>query len=206
LVSSLKDRLKDTDYKDIIVVGIPRGGAIVADSVAKELRVDHFDIIFPRKIGLPQNKMLSFGAIIEDGIDYFNQSLIDMYQIKQEYIGMEETAQLREIERRKKLYRKPELEYKIKDRIVIIVDDGAFFGSTVIVAARWIKTHNPRQLLIALPVAPKETVEILKEECDSVIVVTSPTAYFRTALQYYQHFPEVTDDEVIEVMRTWNLL
>jgi predicted phosphoribosyltransferase len=110
------------------------------------------------------------------------------------------------------LYRKKELqplENKINDKtIAILVDDGAASGATVIAAARSIrKTFSPNnKLIIALPVAPKETVELLRREADHVEVVTTPSSYFNSVGQYYQSFESVSDEKVIEIMRHRNLL
>jgi putative phosphoribosyl transferase len=88
-----------------------------------------------------------------------------------------------------------------------LVDDGAATGATIIAAARWVKTtQNPRRLIIAIPVAPKETLQRLKAECDAVEVVTSPSSMFRSVSQYYQSFEPVLDDKVIEIMKARNLL
>jgi putative phosphoribosyl transferase len=96
---------------------------------------------------------------------------------------------------------------KINGRTIILVDDGAASGATVIAAARSIrKTFNPFKLIIAMPVAPKATVELLKREADHVEVVTAPSAFFNSVGQYYQSFEAISDERVIEIMKSRRLV
>ena len=159
------DYLKKKDeIKNVIVFGIPRGGIIVADIIARKLKTDNFDIIIPRKLTTPHNKENAFGAIMEDGTTTFiDNRIVDALSISNEYIEQEKERQLQEIKRRVLVYRNSEklMEYsnKINDsnKIVILVDDGAASGATLIVAARWIKNrkeHKFKKLIIAIPVAP----------------------------------------------------
>ena len=140
---------------------------------------------------------------MEDGTVYLDEKLISDLQIDSKYLEQEKHTQMQEIERRNRLYRKGNHDYNIlNDKTVILVDDGAATGATIIVAARWIKkNYSPKKLIIALPIASKDTVEILKKECDIVIVVSSPKEYFYFVGQYYHSFGQVDDDKVIEIMK-----
>ena len=204
----------------IVVLGIPRGGVIIADIVAKKLKASYFDIVLPRKLRIPHNEEAAFGAIMEDGTVYLDDRLVKDLDISTEYIEKEKNLQLQEIERRKSLYRNTskqqerQLENKIDDKtttVVILTDDGAASGATVIAAARSIRKknffNNAKELIIALPVAPKETVELLRKEAavDHVEVVTAPS-FFNSVGQFYQNFQPVSDEQVVEIMRKWNLL
>jgi putative phosphoribosyl transferase len=96
---------------------------------------------------------------------------------------------------------------KINGKTAILVDDGAATGATIIAAARWLKKNqNPKRLIIAIPVAPKDTVKLLKNECDDIVVVTSPSSTFRSISQYYQIFDPIDDKQVITIMQARGLL
>jgi putative phosphoribosyl transferase len=216
-----REKKREGERKNILIVvlGIPRGGVIIADVVAKKLKASDFDIVLPRKLRIPHNEEAAFGAIMEDGTVYLDDSLVKDLDISAEYIEKEKNLQLQEIERRKSLYRNTskqqkerQLQNKIDDNktiVVILTDDGAASGATVIAAARSIrKSFSPNnKLIIGLPVAPKETVELLRKEAavDHVEVVTAPS-FFNSVGQFYQNFQPVSDEQVVEIMKKWNLL
>jgi predicted phosphoribosyltransferase len=191
-----------------LVLGIPRGGVIVADIVAKKLNAD-FDIVIPRKLTAPDNKENAIGAVMEDGSLYLDDFLVNSLKISQEYIEKEKQEQLQEIERRKALFRPPSCDYDIKDRSVVLVDDGIATGATVIAAARWIRKQQPKQLIIAAPVAQPQAADLLKNErevaADAVEIISTPSN-FGSVNQFYQNFDQVTDERVIEILKNRNLL
>jgi predicted phosphoribosyltransferase len=186
---------------------------IIADVVATKLSSNYFDIIIPRKLGAPYNEELAIGAVMEDGTTYLNEEVVRTLGILQEYIDKVKLEQIQEIKRRTSLYRSSNSklgvleEQKNNNRTttIILVDDGAATGATLIAAARYIKqkyNNNLKRLIIAIPVAPKDTVNLLKKEADHVEVITSPlTSQFKSVGQYYQSFEAVTDQQVIEVMK-----
>jgi len=194
------------DKSEIIVLGIPRGGAIVADIVAEKLGVD-FDVIFSRRITSPDNKENSIGAVMSDGTAYFDEFAVESLKIPTEYIQKEKEIQLVEIGMRKDLYRpnKSLDDYSIKDKVVILVDDGIATGSTVIVAARWIRKQNPKHLIIAVPVSQPQTVDILKQECDTLEIVSTP-ANFGSVGQFYKTFEQELEDQVVAVLKRRGLI
>jgi putative phosphoribosyl transferase len=216
LGEALKDVIKkEQERKDhSIVLGIPRGGVIVGDIIARKLSCK-FDIIIPRKLRAPHNQELAIGAVMEDGTTvYLNDILVKELEISQEYIEKEKTYQIQEIKRRSSLYRNSEGKYKLRNnnKYVILADDGAATGATIIAAARWIRKQieepkkQKQQLIIvaAVPVAPKQTKDLLKKEAtiDHIEVITSPsTSKFKTVGQYYQDFNPITDEQVIEIMK-----
>jgi putative phosphoribosyl transferase len=135
--------------------------------------------------------------------------LVKELEISQEYIQKEKAYQIQEIKRRSSLYHNSQDRYELRNnnkKYVILADDGAATGATVVAAARWIKkktaNNNPEsRLIIALPVAPKQTKELLRREADHIEVITSPsTSNFKSVGQYYQSFEAVTDEQVIDVM------
>jgi putative phosphoribosyl transferase len=189
--------------QEAVILGIPRGGVIIADIVARKLSTG-FDIIIGRKLGAPENKELAIGAVMEDGTSYINRYLVDALLITQEYIEKEKLEQQKEIIRRKTLYRKTS-DYEIEKRVVTLVDDGIATGATIIAAARWIRKQRPKLLLLAVPVAPSQTVHLLRQEADFTEVVASPDN-FNAVGEFYSNFDPVADENVIEVMKKRNLL
>lgn len=189
--------------QEAVILGIPRGGVIIADIVARKLSTG-FDIVIGRKLGAPENKELAIGAVMEDGTSYINRYLVDALLITQEYIEKEKLEQQNEIKRRKTLYRKTS-DYEIEKRVVTLVDDGIATGATIIAAARWIRKQRPKLLLLAVPVAPSQTVHLLRQEADFTEVVASPDN-FNAVGEFYSNFDPVADENVIEVMKKRNLL
>ena len=200
----LAERLTENEYTPAIVLGIPRGGIILADIVAKELAAD-FDIVIPRKLGAPENEELAIGAVMEDGTSYINRYIVNALRIPQNYIESERVRQAAEIRRRSAAYRKPGLSYNIAGKNVIIVDDGIATGATVIASAKWARKQHPLTLTIAVPVAPSQSVEVLEQESDSVIVLHMPHD-FGSVGQFYEEFGPVSDDQVTRIMRSRGLL
>jgi len=138
------------------------GFAVVADPIAEKLNAD-LDIIVSRKLRSPHNSENAIGALMHDGSVFLDtSSLKTQHNISDEYIATEILKQKKEIERRLRVYRPNNRECKMKDRMVILVDDGIATGATAIAAARWIEKHKPRRLIIASPVAPKQVVKSLK--------------------------------------------
>jgi putative phosphoribosyl transferase len=217
LAEILKDRLKKEKLEQcIVVLGIPRGGVVTANSVARKLSKEavntsvDFDIIMSRKLTDRHNKEQAIGAVMEDGTTYLDEDLVSMLQITPEYLEKEKADQVQEIIRRNILYSidKPINQYELlKGKKVILVDDGAATGATLIAAARWLRmNYTPKHLIIAVPVAPKDTVKLLEQESDAVEVVISPSTIFRSVEQFYHNFAQVPDNGVMEILRTRNML
>lgn len=199
----LAERLAGGGYSPAIVLGIPRGGVILADIVAKRLGAN-FDVAIPRKLGAPEDGELAIGAVMEDGTSYINRYLVNALRVSGDYIESEKARQAAEIKRRVAAYRKPG-PYQIVGKNVILVDDGIATGATVIASTRWARKHNPLSLIVAVPVAPPQSVEVLEQEADSVIVLHAPRD-FGSVGQFYEEFHPVSDDEVMQVMRSRGLL
>jgi predicted phosphoribosyltransferase/dienelactone hydrolase len=201
MLASLLNKYKHSD--GITVIGIPRGGAVVAAAVARKL-AGGFDIVIPRKLKAPDNSENAVGAMMQDGSVYLDSNLVESMKISNEYIEMEKSEQKKEIDRRMALYRPQPKEYNIKGRTVILVDDGAATGATIIAAARWIRKQEPKRLIIALPIASKQTAKLLNNEADSVEVLRSPSD-FKAVEQFYHNFDEITDNQIIQIMKMQSL-
>jgi putative phosphoribosyl transferase len=215
LGEALKDVIKNEQEQreNTIVLGIPRGGVVVADIVARKLSCE-FDIIIPRKIRAPHNEEVAIGAVMEDSYTYLNDEVVRELEISNEYIEKEKAEQLREIKRRLETYRgviknSVSLESRVRTKgNIILVDDGAATGATIIAAARWIKrNYNPKILIICVAVVPKQTRDLLKNESDYIEAITVPSdSNIKSVGQYYQSFEAVSDEQVVKVMRNHNLL
>ena len=199
----LADRLEKAGYSPAIVLGIPRGGVVLADIVAKRLAAD-FDIVIPRKLGAPDNEELAIGAVMEDGTSYINRYIVNALRIPQDYIENEKARQAAEIRRRAAIYRKP-CGYDIAGKNAILVDDGIATGATVIASARWARKQHPSRLIVAVPVAPPQSVEVLEQEADFVVVLHTPRD-FASVGQFYEEFDPVSDDQVMQIMHSGGLL
>jgi putative phosphoribosyl transferase len=205
LGESLKDLINNEERKNSLVLGIPRGGVITGWTIANKLSCD-FGIIIPRKLHAPHNEELAIGALMEDGTTYLNETLVKELDISPEYIKKEKLDQLEEIRRRTQLYNGKTFNWKQNDlsgKTLILADDGAATGSTIIVATRYLKTNkSPRKFIIALPISPKGTINELKnEDIDQIEVITNPqNRNFLSIEQYYNDFHQLTDQEVIEII------
>lgn len=200
----LKDtsgELKKIDNDNpIVVLAIPRGGVIIGDLIASRLGAK-LDIVVSKKIGAPFNPEIAIGAVMPDGSCFLNTETTETLQVPQQYITTQIVTQMEEINRRLVLYRgRKEYDNELEGKIVILVDDGIATGSTVYAAAEWIRTQKCRQLIIAVPVGPKDTIERLRTIADILVVIDAPV-YFQAVGEFYQDFSQVTDEEVRDIMR-----
>jgi len=203
LTSKLKNELKNEIPKEITVFGVPRGGVILAYTIYQNKVANYFDIVIPRKLGAPNNKELGIGAIMDKDTVYLNEYVVKALRVPEDYIETEKITQVREIDRRTLLYRPKQEEYNIENKTIILVDDGAATGSTLVVSARWLRKRKPRKIIIAVPVAPNETVELLKNEVDEVVtILIPPTSNFTSVAQFYDNFEEISDEKVVKIMNT----
>ncbi len=209
LGETLKEIVKKEDRNNTFVLGIPRGGIIIAEVIARKLACE-LDIFIVKRLRSPYNEELAIGAVTEDGTTFLNELIIEELKISQEFIEGEISHQLQEIKRLTQLYNhknKSSLERNgidFKNKTIIIVDDGAATGSTIIATIRSVrKNMNPKRLIIAVPVSPKATINRLNnEEIDQIKVITSPqNRNFVSIEQYYQNFDQVTDKQVIEIIQ-----
>jgi predicted phosphoribosyltransferase len=195
----LSKALKDYKEKNTIILAIPRGGVVVGFEVADALNVP-LDVIIPRKIGAPGNPELAIGAVMEDGTIIMNEELTGFLQVSEDYIKEESGSQRLEIERRLKFYRGDAPYPNLKDRVVVMVDDGIATGSTMKAAVASVRKKGARAVVIAVPVGPSSTVEELKREADHVICLQSPESFMAIG-QFYENFNQTSDEEVIRLLK-----
>ncbi|HEX7141336.1 MAG TPA: phosphoribosyltransferase family protein [Nitrososphaeraceae archaeon] len=210
LAQKLKLYIKDAfgseaKKESFIVMAIPRGGVILGDIIASELNVE-LDIIICKKIGAENNPELAIGAVMADGSYIINEDIVNRINTSVGYISKQVEIQKKEIERRLMEFRgNQEYHNKLKDKIIILVDDGIATGATILAAVKWLKEkHYCKRLVVAVPVAPLESsiVNKLNQIADKVIVIFSPYD-FAAVGQFYEHFDQVSDKEVKEIMNKY---
>lgn len=208
LSGTLKNILKNDNRNDIVVVGLPRGGLIIAEIIATKLSC-RLELMFARRLRAPQNEELAIGAVTEDGTAYLNEQTIQILGISREYINNEISHQLEEIRHQVRKYigeKKTFLESKdpnIKNKIMVIVDDGAATGSTIISVVRSLRKNvNPKRLIVSVPISPKGTLKLLRDEAiDHIEVITRPQdSSFGSIEQYYRNFNQITDSQVLDII------
>ena len=182
---------------DAVVLGIPRGGVLVAAVVAERLGLS-LDIVVPRKVGAPGNPELGLGAIAP-GVRVLDEDLIRRLGVGESYLERTIAAELQEIERREQRYRGARPAQEIAGRAAILVDDGIATGGTAVAALRWARARNPRELVLAVPVAPEEALGRLRVEADEVVVLETPRP-FRAVGEWYGRFPQTGDEEVTSAL------
>jgi predicted phosphoribosyltransferase len=191
--------------ESFIVMAIPRGGVILGDIVASELNVD-LDIIICKKIGAENNPELAIGAVMADGSYIVNEDIVNRINISLGYISKQVELQKNEIERRLMEFRgNKEYHNKLKDKTIILIDDGIATGATILAAVKWLKEkHFCKRLIVAVPVAPLESsiLDKLNQIADKVIVIITPYD-FAAVGQFYEHFDQVSDKEVKEIMKKY---
>ena len=178
---------------------MPRGGLEIAYDTIKRLNFS-WDLIIPRKIGAPQNKEFAIGAVSSDGSYFVNDDYVKMYGISQDYIKKEVEEQIDEIKRRMKEYRGKDTFPEVKDKTVIIIDDGIATGFTILAVIKAVKKQGAKKNILAIPVGPRETIEEFKEIVDEVICLYIPEEFYAVGY-YYVDFKQVTDDEVFKMMK-----
>lgn len=195
----LADRMADDSFPDGLVLGIPRGGVAVAAPLAERLGLP-LDIIIPRKVGAPQNPEVAVGAVTEDGTVIWDRTLLARLGLDEGDLVPRIRKEIEEIKRRSALYRGGRGQRGYAGKTVILVDDGVATGSTILAALRSIRKGKPRAVVLAVPVAPPDTLERLSREVDRVVCLESPAEFYAVG-QFYREFPQTTDDEVISLLR-----
>lgn len=195
----LASALTDFSFKEGMVVAIPRGGVVVGYEIASALNFK-LDVIVPRKIGAPDNPELAIGAVTEDGTMILDDSLIMYLGVSNDYIYQESERQKQEIRRRQNFYRQGVSEPEIKDKNVIVVDDGIATGYTMKAALASVRNRGAATLTVAIPVGPPSTIKELKHQADNIVCLYTPE-YFQAIGQFYSDFSQTTDEEVIELLK-----
>ncbi|MBI4674309.1 MAG: phosphoribosyltransferase [Chloroflexi bacterium] len=195
--------VKLTAYRNnaaVIVLGIPRGGVVVAAEIARALNAP-LDVFITRKIGAPFNHELALGAVASDGTVVLDEPLIHELRVPRQMVEREADKQKREIRRRMEIYRKDRPALGLENKTVIVTDDGIATGATMLAALRAVKQQHPARLVLAVPVAPMQTVPQLRTECDELVLLDTPDPFIAVGY-FYEDFEQVTDEGVIEILAT----
>jgi predicted phosphoribosyltransferase len=195
----LAELLKGRELHDPLVLAIPRGGVVTGAVLARELGAE-LDVILSRKLRAPMQPELAVGAITEDGRVYLNHHAREVPYQTDDYLAAERRHQLGEIARRKKLFRGVRPEAPVAGRSVIVTDDGIATGSTMIAALQAVKTQNPREVIVAVPVASPGRLAEVRRWCDDVVCLLTPEEFWAIG-QFYQDFTQVEDEQAVELLR-----
>lgn len=194
----LAERLKGYRGKNPLILAIPRGavpmGKIIAEALQGEL-----DVVLVRKLRAPHQPELAIGSVNEQGWTYL-ADFADLYGGTPDYIAAEKRTQMQTLQDRRARYTPVRPPIDPEGRSVIVVDDGLATGATMMAALQGLKTQMPAWLVCAVPVAPPDTLARVAELVDEVVCLEAP-AGFQAVGQFYQHFPQVTDDEVMALLQ-----
>ncbi len=183
---------------DVIVLALPRGGVPVAFEIAKALNLP-LDICLVRKLGVPEHPELAMGAIAMGGVIVINEDIVQWRKISQQTIVEVIDREKEELDRRDRVYRGNRPLPQVRDRTVILVDDGIATGSTIRAAVTVLKKEQPQKIIIAVPVAPPSTCQQLKAEVDKVICLLKPEHLYSISI-WYDNFSQTTDAEVRKLL------
>jgi putative phosphoribosyl transferase len=203
----LAQRLMTYAAERPVVLALPRGGVPVAFEVAKALRAP-IDLVFVRKIGAPGHAEFGLGAVVDGAHPQvvLNEDALDHVRVPPGYIKEEIQRQLQEIERRREHYLAGRRPVAVEGRVAIVVDDGIATGSTVRAALKGLSRAWPSRLVLAVPVAPRDTIERLRTEADEVICLMTPEQFYAVG-EHYDDFRQTSDREVTTLLdeaQHWN--
>lgn len=185
---------KFKNNKEVVIMALPRGGVITAKVVAEELNLP-LGLLIVRKIGHPYNPEFAIAVVSEHGEIIRDEE--EMKSVDQKWFESEVRAQLDEAKRRRETYWGKKKPIDLKDKIVIIVDDGIATGLTMLSAIKEAKIQKPKKIVVAVPVCPRDTAEKIKGEVGELISVLIPEFFAGAVGDYYETFPQITDKEVI---------
>ncbi len=194
----LARRLEYLRGKDVVVLGLPRGGVPVASEVAAALDAP-LDLIMVRKLGVPQQPELAMGAIGEGGVRVLNEDVLRVVQVKPDDLAAVEEHQLRELERASRRFRGDRPSVSLSGKIAVVIDDGIATGATARAACQIARAHGAERVVLGVPVAPPETVQALAEVADEVVCVEQPR-WLSSIGQWYDDFRQTPDQQVIALL------
>jgi predicted phosphoribosyltransferase len=192
-LSRLKDR------RDVVILALPRGGVPVAFEVARELNAP-LDIFLVRKLGVPGREELAFGAIASGGVAVFNEKVVRALQLPDALIEVVIEKEQKELERREKVYRVNRPALDLEGKIAVIVDDGLATGATMKAAVAAVRTKKPKRIIVAAPVASRDTCDQIKQRSDDLCICAMTPEPFYGVGMWYRNFDQTTDEEVVEIL------
>lgn len=180
--------------RNLIVLGLPRGGVVVAFEVAKALRAP-LDVFVVRKLGTPGRRELAMGAVATGGLRVLNEDVVEGFDISMEVIDAVTAEEEQELKRRELAYRGSYSEREVGGKTVILVDDGIATGSTMRAAVRALKAQRPSRLIVAVPTAPESTARELRSAVDEFVALITPELFLGVG-EWYEDFSQTSDAEV----------
>ena len=184
---------------DGVIIALPRGGVAVGYAMSLDLHLP-LDVFITRKIGAPDNPEYALGAISETGNVYLNPEAVALFDLSAIKIEELASVQREEIRRRQQLYRRGRTALHLKERLVILVDDGIATGATFFASVEAIRLQNPRYLIGAVPVGPPETIDRAREVVDELVVLATPRQFWSVG-SHYDEFLQVSDEEVVRYLK-----
>ncbi len=184
--------------RDALVLGLPRGGVVVAYEIAERLGAE-LDVYLVRKLGTPQHPELAMGAVAQGGVKVLNQDVVRYHGISEEQIETTVRIESEEIDRRERLYRGSRPAEGIEGRVAVLVDDGLATGATMKAAIMAIRKQNPELLIAAVPVGAPKVCEDIEAITDELVVLEKPSMFFAVGA-WYQEFEQTTDEEVVHLL------
>lgn len=182
-----------------MVLALPRGCVPVAFEVAQALDVP-LDILVVRKLGVPGREALAMGAIASGGVRVLYDQVIDNWDIPDPMIAAVAAREQRELERRERVYRADRPRCAVRDRTVLLVDDGLATGTTMRAAIQAMKRQQPRRIVVAVPVAARASCDLLRSEVDELVCLSTPHPFGGVGL-WYEDFSQTTDQEVYDLLK-----
>ncbi|MFZ0249409.1 MAG: phosphoribosyltransferase family protein [Acidimicrobiales bacterium] len=195
LAEQLKQRVGDGDA---VVLGLPRGGVAVAFEVARVLNAP-LDAILVRKLGVPYQPELAMGAIGEDGVRVLNDEVLAMAGVGEDEVAAVERRERAELDRRAMRFRKSHPRVPLAGRIAVVVDDGIATGATARAACEVARAHGASRVILAAPVAPQTSVDLLRDVADDLVFLATPDPFYAVG-QFYVDFSQTSDEEVVELL------
>lgn len=197
--SLLAEKLSSYRGKIAIVLGLARGGVVTARAVADILKLP-LDVLVVKKIGAPGQEELAIGALAPDDVSSIDWRFAQSLGVEEAYIKEVVSHQSSVVRGKTLQFRKGKKPYKFREKTVILVDDGAATGSTIEAAIMWLRKKHARKIIVALPVAPKELRSKIAPEVDELVILETPSE-FQAVGQFYEHFEQVGDEEVVTLLR-----
>lgn len=190
--------IRYAERRDVVALGLPRGGVVVAYEIAQALKVP-LDVFVVRKLGVPGQEELAMGAIATGGYRYLNQEVIRALEISKEVVDSVTAREEEELKRRERIYHGGRRPVEVRGKSVILVDDGLATGSTMRAAIMALRPRRPARIVVAVPVGSVEACADMRRVADEVVCLSEPDPFYGVGV-WYQDFSQATDEQVRELL------
>ena len=197
-----RELVRYAERTDVLVLALPRGGVPVAYEVALALNAP-LDVFIVRKLGLPDREELAIGAIASGDIRVLNEDVVELLNVPDEVINFVASRELQELQRREHTYRGERPAPDVRDRTVILIDDGLATGASMRAAVAGLRAHHPARIVVAVPAASKEACESLRQEVDEIVCAITPEPFLGVG-RWYEDFRQTSDEEVRALLEEAN--